>query len=72
MNESQKKTVDEKLARMNTVAVIQRLEMFETRFADLYEKLAQAHMRITQLQAQMALQQQLATQISNFGKGRTT
>lgn len=63
--------VVEKVERLNALAVIERMELMQKQLDSYHDKLNAANRRINEIQQQMSLQQKLANQIAEFGRGPT-
>ena len=64
-------SADEKVARLNALAVLQRMEEMQKKLDSYHEALVQMGRRINEIQGQMTLQQTLANQIAAHGRGPT-
>jgi len=63
--------VDQTVAKLNALAVLERMIEMQKKIDEFHERLEQSNRRITQLQEQMSLQQTLANQIAAHGRGPT-
>ena len=73
LSEAQKNKIEVEggVEKLNALAVLERMQEMQKQLDSYKDGLSAANNRINQLQQQMSLQQTLANQIAEFGRGPT-